>query len=276
LLQAVPAIIQILFIFTVPESPRFLISKGRNEEAKAILVKHHANGDPNSSFVDLEYSEIQQAITQDAKYRAKGNWLDLVRSEPNRRRTLITFFSGLFIEISGNSLVSYYLHSVLVSIGIKSVVTQTTINGCLSIYNLVVAIIASLFVDRVGRRPLFLISTVTMLIAFVLWTAFAALYTEHKTNNWAVGVLVAIFLSNGAYSLGWTPLYSYPSELLPYEIRARGITFQTGVIHAFGFFGTFVNPIGLASIGWKYYIVYIVFTALEVSCSQLFMQEKRR
>lgn len=138
------------------------------------------------------------------------------------------------------------------------------INGCLSIYNFVLATIASLFVERIGRRPLFIISTSAMFVAFVLWTTFAALYTTHGTNNWAVGVLVAIFLSNGAYDIGWTPLYSYPTELLPYEIRARGVTFQTAVIHAFGFFGTFVNPIGLKNLGWKYYIVYIVYTLLEV------------
>jgi len=76
---------------------------------------------------------------------------------------------------------------------------------------------------------------------------------------------VSIFLSNGAYCIGWTPLYSYPVEILPYEIRARGVTLQTGIIHVFGFFGTFVNPIGLQNSGWKYYIAYIVYTFLEVS-----------
>lgn len=58
-------------------------------------------------------------------------------------------------------------------------------------------------------------------------------------------------------------MWSYPSEILSYETRARGVTFQTGVLHVFGFFVTFVNPIGLDS-GWKYYIAYVVYTCLEV------------
>lgn len=91
------------------------------------------------------------------------------------------------------------------------------------------------------------------------------MYTTRQGGNWGIGVLVCIFLSNGAYDIGWTPLYSYPTELLPYEIRARGVTFQTAVIHAFGFFGTFVNPIGLQNIGWRYYICYVVYTFIEVS-----------
>lgn len=104
-----------------------------------------------------------------------------------------------------------------------------------------------------------------MLLSFILWTTFAALYTTHKTNNYAIGVLVSIFLSNGTYSIGWTPLWSYPSELLSYDIRARGVTFMTAILHIFGFFGTFVNPIGIQNAGWKYYIAYIVYTFLEVS-----------
>lgn len=163
------------------------------------------------------------------------------------------------------SLVQYYLHSVLVSIGITSVATQTTINGCLSIYNFVVATGASVFVERIGRRKLFIISTAGMFIAFVLWTSFAAKYTATKAEGWAIAVLIAIFLSNGAYDLGWTPLYAYPTEILPYDIRARGTVLQTFIMHAAGFFSTFVNPIGLQNLGWKYYIVYIVYTALEVS-----------
>jgi hypothetical protein len=89
-------------------------------------------------------------------------------------------------------------------------------------------------------------------------------YTTHGTQNFAYGVLVCIFLSNGAYSLGWTPLWAYPAELLPFEIRARGVTYMTGVMHAFGFFSAFVNPIGLGNIGWKYYLAYVVYTFLEV------------
>jgi MFS family permease len=63
---------------------------------------------------------------------------------------------------------------VLNSIGITSTIEQTTINGCLSIYNFLVAIGASFLVDRVGRRKLFIASTSGMFLAFILWTTFAA------------------------------------------------------------------------------------------------------
>ncbi|KAJ4260973.1 hypothetical protein NW757_001362 [Fusarium falciforme] len=275
LLQGVPASLQLLLIWFVPESPRWLISKGRGKEARDILVRHHANGNERSSLVDLEYTEIKESIESDASVKAKTGWLDLVRTAGNRRRLIIVFFAGLFIEISGNGLVQYYLHSVLLSIGITNTTTQVTINGCLSIYNFVLASIAALFVERVGRRKLFIASTAGMFLAFILWTTFAALFTTHGTSGYAIGVLVAIFLSNGAYDIGWTPLWAYPAEILSYDIRARGVTFQTGIMHAFGFFGTFVNPIGLQNVGWRYYIAYIVYTFLELVVVWYFFVETK-
>ena len=87
-------------------------------------------------------------------------------------------------------------------------------------------------------------------------------YTSRGTQNFAIGVLVCIFLSNGAYDIGWTLLWAYPAELLPYEVRGRGVACQTGIMHAAGFFSTFVTLISLQNVGWKYYIAYIVYTYL--------------
>jgi MFS family permease len=82
--------------------------------------------------------------------------------------------SANLAQISGNGLVQYYLGAILNQLGIRDVTTKTTINGCLSIYNFVIAVSASFFVEKIGRRPLFLISTAGMLVSFIIWTALAA------------------------------------------------------------------------------------------------------
>ncbi len=60
LVQVVPSVLQITFIFFIPDSPRWLISKGRGEEAYAILVKYHAEGDVDSEFVKAEYARLRR------------------------------------------------------------------------------------------------------------------------------------------------------------------------------------------------------------------------
>lgn len=105
IIQIFPSLLQILFIFGVPESPRWLISRGRGEEAMAILVKYHAEGDVNSEFVKAEYVQIEKTLELE-KETAKVGWMDMVATSGMRKRSMIAAFLGLVTQWSGNGLVS--------------------------------------------------------------------------------------------------------------------------------------------------------------------------
>lgn len=63
--QCFACIIVIISVWFIPESPRWLIANGRNEEAEAFLVKYHGNGDPNARLVRLEIEEMKEGIRVD-------------------------------------------------------------------------------------------------------------------------------------------------------------------------------------------------------------------
>ena len=84
---------------------------------------------------------------------------------------LLIALTAFFSQCSGNGLVSYYLHDILTSVGITDSHKQSLINGGLQIWSFLVAICFSVFlVDKVGRRKLFLIAGVGMLVTFSIWT----------------------------------------------------------------------------------------------------------
>lgn len=100
ILQCLPSLIQVAFAFTVPESPRWLVSKDRSEEALQILIKYHAEGDASNELPHLELAEIRKALELENESRKRG-WVELFQTAGMRRRSLVSGFLGLFVQFSG-------------------------------------------------------------------------------------------------------------------------------------------------------------------------------
>lgn len=153
-------------------------------------------------------------------------------------------------------------------IGITNSNTQLTINLILSAVNVVSATGICFFVDYFGRRKLFLTSSISMLLCFIATTIALARFSEDEpsTNSNAAHTVIAfIFLYYISYNIGFSGmLVSYSSEILPYRLRAKGLTLMFFCVDLSLWFNQYVNPIALLNIHWKYYIVYCVFLVFEI------------
>ncbi|KAJ7590279.1 general substrate transporter [Mycena floridula] len=264
LLQITPSILQITFIVFLPESPRWLISKGRGEEAFAILAKYHGEGDIHSEFVKAEYVQIEKTIELELEY-SKTSWKEFVSTSGMRKRLLVASGLGLFTQWSGNGLTSYLLARILDQIGIHSNKEKNLINLALTAWGFVNATALALTVSRFKRRTMYLTCTISLLLIFTAWTIASARYVQTGSTSASTAVLVFIFLYSPAYNLGYNALtYTFLVELFPFHARAKGITIFQWFGRMAGFLNQFVNPIGLANSGWKYYITYVVWLAFEV------------
>ncbi|KAL0262015.1 hypothetical protein SLS55_003450 [Diplodia seriata] len=262
--QAVMPAIQLVGIWFLPESPRWLCAKDRSTEAFEVLAKYHANGDTHSAFVEQELFEIQETIRLEQQ-SANNGWAELVRTPGNRKRLLLIVLTAFFSQCSGNGLVSYYIHDVLASVGVHGASDQSVINGGLQIWSFLVAVLFSvLLVDRLGRRTLFMTAAVGMLVTFSVWTACSAVYAD--TGNPAAGgaVIAMIFAFYAAAGFAWPGLtVSYCAEILPFHIRAKGLAVAMAGTAASSVFNQYVNPIGLAALRWRFYLVYVGILVVE-------------
>ncbi|KAH7884734.1 hypothetical protein F5I97DRAFT_1812799 [Phlebopus sp. FC_14] len=264
LLQAVCPFLQLVFIGHVsslflPESPRFLVSKGLESRAARVLSRYHArNGDgERDSLVLFEMAQIRHALKLERGMAPESSYRACFSTVGNRRRILIIVAIAAFSQWSGNGLVSYYINIVLEGVGIHSTRTKAIINGSLQIFNLFSAASGALLVDKWGRRKVFLISNVGMLLAFSMWTLTTALFSESGNTAAAKATVPIIFAYYFFYDFAYTPMVvSYTLEILPYKIRASGFAIMNFVMYSTMAFNQFVNPWALNSIGWKYYLVY--------------------
>jgi MFS family permease len=168
--------------------------------------------------------EIRETIRLEKEFES-NSWFDLVRTKGNRHRMIILISAGLFSQWSGNGLVSYYIVKILDNIGYTDSVEQNLINGCLQIMNFIVALTMCFFVDKLGRRRLFLISTAGMLVAFIVWTICSARYDEAGNRAAANSVIAMIYIYYLFYNIAWSGLLiGYTVEILPYSLRAKGMT----------------------------------------------------
>jgi len=262
MLQAFASVTQLCFIWFVPESPRFLIRKGREDKARAILEKFHRESS-GEDFVETEYDEIVKTIQLEKEFASRGI-RELWATKGNRHRMIIAMSAGVFSQTGGSAIINYYISIMLDKVGITDSRTQLIINGCLTIWGYLVATTFSLQVERFGRRPLFLIATIGETAAMLGWSVASArsIITGSVTPGYVM--IAMLFVFQFFHDFAWSGLLiGYTVEILPYSIRSKGMSVMLMSVALGLFFSNYVNPIGIASISWKFYICYLVWLTFQ-------------
>ncbi|KAK8031244.1 hypothetical protein PG990_000978 [Apiospora arundinis] len=121
---------------------------------------------------------------------------------------------------------------------------------------------------------MFLTCTIGTAVVYTVWTVASARYAIEGSASAGIAVLVFIYVYSPFYNVGWNALaYTYLVEIFPYQQRAKGIAVEQLTVRFAVFFNTYVNPIALDRIGWKYYIVYCVWILVEIVTVYLFFPE---
>ncbi|KAH7147127.1 lactose permease [Dactylonectria estremocensis] len=267
-MQGLPSALQIVGLWFVPESPRWLISRGRDEDALAMLAKYHAEGDENDTLVQFEFNQIRETLAFDTandRGNTFSNYWEFMRTPGNRLRFAILTWCACISQMSGNAFISYYLSPILTAAGLTTSLQQTLINATSQMLSWFSALYFATLPGKVGRRKLFLWALALVFICLVAITTGSAVFAENPSNKSAGYAVVAfIYLFSPAYNLGMTGnLGLYITEILPYNLRLRGMAvFQFWTL-GFIALSTFAIPVGLEDMGWKFYTIFIGWVMVE-------------
>ncbi|KAK4192773.1 general substrate transporter [Podospora australis] len=267
LLQALPSVIQLAFIYWVPESPRYLIAKDKSDKALEILAKYHANGNPNHPTVQFEFTEIRETLRLEYENKKNSSYLDFTRTKGNRYRLAVLISLGIFSQWSGNAIISNYASKLYDSAGVLDSTSKLGLSAGQTVLALIVSLTMAMLVDKLGRRPAFLASTGGMFGTFIFWTITSALWDEKKAVGADKAMIFFIWLFGIMYSLAWSGLLvGYAIEILPYKLRAKGLMIMNLSVQCALTLNVYANPVAFKHFEghtWKLYLIYTCWIFLE-------------
>lgn len=267
------------FCFLIPESPRWLYVHGKQEKAVRTLTKWHGYGNSDSVWVRLQISEYEAYLNTDGSDKKFWDYRSLFNKRSSTYRLACNCCFAIFAQWAGNGVLSYYMVPALKGAGFTSSIAQTNINLGYACFQFFFALVGAAFVDKIGRRPLMLNGMGGCCLVWVaVLAASSQVYDSNGVLNHAASnaVLGFIFIFGAVYSFCLTPLQAlYPVEVLSYEMRAKGMAFSSLAVNAGGLLNQFAWPVSLANIGWKTYIVFVVWDAIQTAIFYFFLPETK-
>lgn len=240
----IPSVLFFVGLFFIPESPRWLFKAGLKNESMKVLTR--IGGE---SLAQVEIGEIAESL----KEVSVSVSIKELFKPPVRKVMFIGFVLAVLVQISGINTIVDYAPKIFLAAGveIKNALLQTSLIGLI---NFIFTFIAIFFIDKVGRRFLYLIGSTGMVITLVL----LAISFYLKAEGIFTLISILLFIAFFASCIGpvfWTLV----SEIFPNRIRGKAVAFATFTNWIFNFLVVLLFPHFLASVGG---VVTFLFLAL--------------
>ncbi|TFK56383.1 general substrate transporter [Heliocybe sulcata] len=251
----------------IPESPRWLLMQGRNNDAWQIVAKLHSSpeADPDQVYAREEFYQMVKQVEMDSQLWARGGGLKQLWTKPSyRTRMCMGFFTQYAAQSTGSMVVYNYIVTLYQDLGFTG--AKVLMLGAAYVTLAAAAnFMASVLMDHMGRVRLLLIGLTGCMITLSLECAMFAQFggtNDHVGNSLGVFFIFCyIFFYAGGID---ATSYVYCSEIFPNHVRSEGM--------AWSMIGTFlstilyleVGPVALATVKWKYYLLFICLTFINI------------
>lgn len=262
---AIPGILLFLGMLISPETPRWLASKGRWEDANRVL--HRMKG----VNAQRELVEIRNALLAE---RHQGTIKDLFA--PGIRIALIVGVGlAVFQQLVGINTVIYYAPTIFEQAGFATASVAILATSAVGVVNVLMTIVAMFLVDKVGRRILLLIGCAIMVLALIMLGVVFAI----GTNNIGILTLIALIVYIAAFAISMGPVFWLMSaEIFPNRVRAVGASLCSFANWSANFIVslTFLSLISLFGQSWTFWLYALLGIVAFVFCWAMVPETKNK
>ncbi|RAH86932.1 general substrate transporter [Aspergillus japonicus CBS 114.51] len=251
------ALIIMTFTLAFPESPRWLVSKGRIEEARNAMQRLSRDGTIDEAAVTVEIENISSLLRQGSQ--SERGFVDLFKSGNQRLfyRMCLAVGINFCAQMTGANVISYYGSTIFkesLGLGEKK---AALLNAGVLTWKIVAATSAYLSVDRFGRKPLFIIACLGMGLSMAALAGCVWAIDYHHTLGAAVAATFFLFCFMSFFPLGFLGAnFLYSAEIAPQDLRIHLAAIGTATHWLFNFVIVEITPIAFVTIRWRYYVVY--------------------
>ncbi|KAF2644448.1 general substrate transporter [Massarina eburnea CBS 473.64] len=271
---AIPCLISLVpiaAVFFIPESPRWLVNKGRVEEARVSLAAFRGMERENPD-ISAEISGIEFALEETGRSAAKLKDIFTMGKDKLFYRFSLCIFLQFLQQMCGSNLISTYSTIIFQQgLGMNAETARALSGGALT-WKFLSCFVAFFTIDRFGRRKLFMFSGAGM-ASCMLALAVASSYPKSNSAAQIVSALF-VFLFNFFIPIGFLGAnFLYCTEVAPTRLRVPMAGISTANHWLWNFVVNMATPVAIDTIGWKYYLVFLIISATVVPVVFIFYPE---
>lgn len=270
--QIIMSAFGMVFITMLPESPRWLIKTDQVEKGREVLAALLTT-DEHSDVVNDSISDIQTSLAQ----CGSGSWKDMFTNGEQRlfHRAYLAATGQMFQQMCGVNVITYYATTIFQQYLKMDAVQSRILAAAMALTQPFGGYLAFYTIDRLGRIPLLIYSAAALGICMA---GLAGTTSDPAADNTGALVMAVVFLYVFQFisAIGYAGLtFLYAAEIAPLQIRAAVSAVSTATVWAFNFLLAEVTPVGFASIGNYFYVVFAVINILIVPAVYFFFPETK-